>query len=289
MRSRKFVDLFAKCPESKENFLSLYNALHGTSLTLSETKIEPLILEQTVYVGRYNDVSMLVNNRIIVLVEQQSTINENMPFRFLEYVSRVYEKLIPLEKRYKHHLIKLPKPEFYVFYNGEEDYPAEKTLRLSDSFVSEKNSQDFPLELCAKVYNINKRNDTSVVKIVQNCVPLSGYAKLTEYAREAKHQGRKDFLDYAVLRCIKEGTLSEYLKRNSTEVRNMLIGEYDYDTDIKVQRRESYKEGFEAKAIETARKMLDSNLGTPEQIASVTSLPLKQVLELQKEEKLVKV
>lgn len=69
----------------------------------------------------------------------------------------------------------------------------------------------------------------------------------------------------------------------------MLIGEYDYDTDIKVQRRESYKEGFEAKAIETARKMLDSNLGTPEQIASVTSLPLKQVLELQKEEKLVKV
>lgn len=289
MTSRNFVDLFTKFPESKENFLSLYNALHGTSLTLSETKIEPLILEQTVYVGRYNDVSMLVNNRIIVLVEQQSTINENMPFRFLEYVSRVYKKLIPLEKRYKHHLIKLPKPEFYVFYNGEEDYPAEKTLRLSDSFVSEKNSQDFPLELCAKVYNINKRNDTSVVKIVQNCVPLSGYAKLTEYAREAKHQGRKDFLDYAVLRCIKEGTLSEYLKRNSTEVRNMLIGEYDYDTDIKVQRRESYKEGFEAKAIETARKMLASNLGTPEQIASVTSLPLKQVLELQKEEKLVKV
>lgn len=172
MTSRRFVDLFAKCPESKENFLSLYNALHGTSLTLSETKIEPLILEQTVYVGCHNDVSMLVNNRIIVLVEQQSTINENMPFRFLEYVSRVYEKLIPLEKRYKHHLIKLPKPEFYVFYNGEEDYPAEKTLRLSDSFVSEKNSQDFPLELCAKVYNINKRNDTSVVKIVQNCVPL---------------------------------------------------------------------------------------------------------------------
>lgn len=126
------MDLFAKCPESKENFLSLYNALHGTSLNLSETKIEPLILEQIVYVGRYNDVSMLVNNRIIVLVEQQSTKNENMPFRFLEYVLRVYEKLIPLEKRYKHHLIKLPKPEFYVFYNGEEDYPAEKTLRLSE-------------------------------------------------------------------------------------------------------------------------------------------------------------
>lgn len=121
-----FVDLFAKCPEAKENFLSLYNALHGTSLTLSETKIEPIMLEQTVYTGRYNDVSMLLNGRIIVLAEQQSTVNENMPFRFLEYVARLYEKLIPLEKRYEHRLVKLPEPEFYVFYNGEQDYQAEK-------------------------------------------------------------------------------------------------------------------------------------------------------------------
>lgn len=34
--------------------------------------------------------------------------------------------------------------------------------------------------------------------------------------------------------------------------------------------------------------MLDSNLGTPEQIASVTSLPPEQVLELQKEAKPIK-
>lgn len=275
-----FVDLFAKCPESKENFLSLYNALHGTSLPLAETKIEPLILEQTVYTGRYNDVSMLVDEKVIVLAEQQSTVNENMPFRFLEYVSRLYEKLIPLERRYEHHLIRLPEPEFYVFYNGRQNYPAEKVLRLSDAFWPGK-KQDFSLELCAKVYNINKRNEASVV---QRCAVLSGYAKLTEYAREAKAQGRADFLDYAVQRCIKEGTLSGYLKRNSTEVRNMLIGEYDYDTDIRVQRRESAEET----RIETAQKMLDLNLGTPEQIASVTSLPLEQVLELQKEAKLVK-
>lgn len=38
----------------------------------------------------------------------------------------------------------------------------------------------------------------------------------------------------------------------------------------------------------SAQKMLDSNLGTPEQIASVTSLPPEQVLELQKEEKPIK-
>lgn len=70
---------------------------------------------------------------------------------------------------------------------------------------------------------------------MRNCAPLTGYA------RKAKSHGRKDFLDYAVQRCIKEGTLSDYLKRNSTEVRNMLIGEYDYGSEIRVQRMESYK------------------------------------------------
>lgn len=48
------------------------------------------------------------------------------------------------------------------------------------------------------------------------------------------------------------------------------------------------KKAREESRIETAQKMLDSNLGTLEQIASVTSLPLEKIFELQKEAKLVK-
>lgn len=236
-----FVDLFGKCPEAKENFLSLYNAMHGTNLKLSETEIKPIMLEQTVYVGRYNDVSMLVNGEIVVLVEQQSSVNENMPLRFLEYISRLYEKLIPLEERYKEKRIALPKPEFYVFYNGRSDYPAEKILSLSDSFTANGTATKFPLELSVKVYNINKRNDIS---FIEKCKPLFGYAKVVEYAAKAKNEGRKDFLDYAVKRCIEEGILENYLKKNSSEVRNMLIAEYDYDTDIRVKRQESFELGM---------------------------------------------
>ena len=40
---------------------------------------------------------MLLNGKIIILVEQQSSINENMPLRFLEYICRLYEKTVPLE------------------------------------------------------------------------------------------------------------------------------------------------------------------------------------------------
>ena len=73
-----FVDLFSEDKTAKENFLSLYNALHGTSLDTS-TELKPLKLEQAMYTKLSNDVSCLIDNKIIVLAEHQSTINENMP------------------------------------------------------------------------------------------------------------------------------------------------------------------------------------------------------------------
>lgn len=266
-----FVDLFAKCPEAKENFLSLYNALHGTNLNQDKTKIEPVMLEKTIYTGKYNDVSMLIDGKIIVLVEHQSTINENMPLHFLEYVARIYEKLIPLEKRYAHRAIPLPMPEFYVLYNGTLEYPAEKILILSESFQKQAES-DFSLELSVKVYNINRIEFASVL---ENCPPLRGYATLVQYAKKAKSAGIQNWLTYAVQNCIKEGILVEYLKRNSTEVINMLIADYDYDMDIKVQRQEAFEEA----KYETAKNLFELNLN-PEQIAKATSLPLEKIIEL---------
>ena len=73
-----FVDLFSTDEKAKERFLSLYNALHGTKLPL-HCPIEQLKLDNTMYRGLINDVSCLVDNKIIVLAEHQSTINENMP------------------------------------------------------------------------------------------------------------------------------------------------------------------------------------------------------------------
>ena len=49
----------------------------------------------------------------------------------------------------------------------------------------------------------------------------------------------------AVKACIRNGVLKEYLERKGSEVINMLIAEYDYDTDIKVQRQESWEDGME--------------------------------------------
>ena len=73
-----FVDLFSEDEKAKENFLSLYNALHGTHLPLS-SPVENIRLDNVMYMNIINDVSCLVDGKIIVLAEHQSTINENMP------------------------------------------------------------------------------------------------------------------------------------------------------------------------------------------------------------------
>ena len=283
-----FVDLFGRCAEAKENFLSLYNAIHGTNLKIENTSIEPLFLEQTVYTGRYNDVSMLVNGRMVILVEQQSTVNENMPLRFLEYICRLYEKLIPLEKRYRQSRLVLPAPEFYVIYNGTANYPKEKTLKLSDSFEHlEDNDGDsqisFPLEVYVKTYNINKCKNTP---LLTHCTPLSGYAKLVEYAQAAKKNGIQNPIDFAVRKCISEGVLAQYLTQKSTEVRNMLIAEYDYDTDMRVKQEEAWEkgeiQGMKKNKLANAKNFLAEGISA-ELIAKCVQLPLETVINLQKE------
>ena len=35
---------------------------------------------------------------------------------------------------YKQSLVRIPRPEFVVLYNGEAAYPGEMTLKLSDAF-----------------------------------------------------------------------------------------------------------------------------------------------------------
>ena len=289
-----FIDLFCKDQKSgKENFISLYNALHQTNLDLKTTTLEEVNIENILYMALSNDIAILVDGRLIVLVEHQSTINENMPLRLLEYVSRIYEQIVPSEDRYEKKMIKIPYPEFYVFYNGTEEYPVEKELRLSDAFLipEDKYSKDkkISLEILVKVININIDKENPILK---QCRALQEYSTLIELIRETKRENPKAPLEKALSKAINDGILAEYLKRKSTEVRNMLIAEYSYETDIKVQRREAFRlgkeegisEGAEQKAIETAKKFI--KMGLPlEQIAEGTGLSIEVVQQLAEENK----
>jgi hypothetical protein len=49
--------------------------------------------------------------------------------------SRAFSKIIENRSIYRRKLIKIPRPEFIVLYNGDAEYPDMGRLRLSDAFV----------------------------------------------------------------------------------------------------------------------------------------------------------
>ena len=59
----------------------------------------------------------------------------------------------------------------------------------------------------------------------------------------------------------------------------MFFGEYNYETDIRVQRREAFEDGVEQAKIETAKRFISMGL-TLEQIVEGTGLSLDKVQEL---------
>ena len=244
-----FVDLFAHDITAKENFISLYNALHGTNLDVKTTDVQPVMLEQVLYMKYYNDIAMLIDGKIVILIEHQSTINKNMPFRFLEYIARIYEKITTKDEKFGRKLVKLPIPEFYVFYNGKDDYPTESIMKLSDAFMqlgdndklkNQLENTNYLLEISVKVININVDKENPILK---RCETLKEYSEFIEQVRSNIENDVPEPLTNAIKQTIKKGFLSDYLNRKSTEVQNMLLAEYDYDTDIAVQRKEAFDDG----------------------------------------------
>ena len=264
-----FVDFFSEDKTAKTNFLSLYNALHGTDYQ-STAILKNIRLKQVLYMSFANDVSYLADGKIIVLAEHQSTINPNMPIRCLEYIARLYEQFYKSKEKYSRKQLAIPTPEFYVFYNGKEAYSDNSVLELSDAFTQKHD--EYALELSVKVININYDKGSPILKISK---PLEQYSRFVDTVRRHVAIDREHGFEKAIKECIQHDILREYLKRKSKEVLNMLIGEYDYDTDIAVQREEAGKiafakgisqglsQGSRQKALETARLMKQANCEIP--------------------------
>ena len=286
-----FVDYFARDEiVGKKNFIALYNLLSGNHLEYGKAAIKDVRLEQVLYKSFYNDISMLVDGRLVVLVEHQSTVNENMPLRSLIYCSRIYEKITKPRMKFSTALKKIPTPEFYVIYNGVYPYPPEKTLKLSDAFMTECEAP--PLELKVKVYNI--KHPECPLRI-DTCKPLESYVKFIDVVEGRRKQRSSAYMDEAIREAEKSGLLPDYLQRKASEVISMVFNEYDYETDIKVKMEDAFEDGHSAgvadgisqgitqgahdKAVETARNFI--NLGfNLEQIAQGTGLSLEEVEQI---------
>ena len=272
-----FVDLFGKDETAPQNFLDLYNALHGTSLSLKDTTLEQEVLDSVMYMTYANDVAMKINNKIVVLIEHQSTINENMPLRLLDYITRIYDRIIPSKAKFKRALIKIPMPEFYVLYNGVEKTKFYFEKRLSEAFERENDDMTpVPLELVVKVYNINTGIGD---ELLDKCNVLKQYSQLIDlvrYSKEhAEEKGIEQPFSWAIREAKKREILPEYLERKASEVINMFNMEYDYDVDIAVQKEEARQQAY----FQTARTMLQDGF-TIEQVSKYSHLPIADVAKL---------
>jgi hypothetical protein len=184
--------------------------------------------------------------QLVAQQEHQSSINENMPMRFLIYISKKNEKIIDPKSIYKQNLIKVPRPEFIVLYNGIEKYPKEKILKLSTAYEQIGKKKTLTLELSVRVLNINKGHN---LKLEQRSKSLAGYSAFVARVREEQSQGNslKRAIEKAVVYCINKGILRDYLRQNSSEVVNMLFTEFKLKDAKAVWTAEAEARG-EAKA-----------------------------------------
>lgn len=165
-----------------------------------------------------------------------------MPLRDVIYYGRTIEKLVEAKNIYKSSQIKIPTPEFYVFYNGKEDFPKEKILKLSDSYIEE--TKEPMLELIVRVININLFSNHP---ILEKCRPLYEYAWFVQKIREYQEEGRNlsEAIACTIEECVANGIMAGFIRENGSEAVNMLFTQFNMDDSLEVRYEEGIEKGIE--------------------------------------------
>ena len=241
--NRAYKDsLFRLVFEKKEDLLSLYNAINGTNYQ-DVDELEVNVLENALYMGVKNDISFLIGFTLN-LYEHQSTRNANMPLRGLIYITRQFEKYVAQKKLniYSSRLQKLPAPQYIVFYNGAENEPDEKIMRLSDAFMQEGGC----VECEARLLNINYGHNR---ELMEKCQRLKEYAIFVEMVRVYSKEENVQ-LESAITRtideCIEKGILADVLLEQRNEVLSVILSTFDKELYEKDLQEEAYDEGYDA-------------------------------------------
>ncbi len=247
--NRRYKDtVFRMLFRDRTRLLGLYNAVTGNDYQ-DPAALEIVTLESAVYLGVKNDIALLIDLNLY-LFEHQSTVNPNMPLRFLQYVAAEYGRLTAEENLYGGRQVPVPAPHFMVFYNGTAPCPERMLLRLSDAYVghgsaageAETTGMLVPeLELIVQVLNINVGCNE---ELKSQCQTLGEYMQYVDKVRSyARSLPIGEAVDRAVDECIDQGILREFLLVNKAEVRYMSIFEYDEEATRRAMRKTEYERG----------------------------------------------
>jgi hypothetical protein len=277
----------------------LYCALENVTLP-PDTPVIINTLQNVLFMDSINDISFVIGGRLVVLVEHQSSINPNMGLRFLMYIAKIYETMNKNRTLYSTKLMRIPRPEFFVLYNGLAPFPDELTLKLSDAFLdmgelgltaphrdairgphshgsgascagrsaSSYAPQEPALELTVRVLNIN---DGRNAELLSSCKALGEYSEFVAQERSFEQQlgDRQKAMQAAVRYCLDRDILRSFMEKHSREVLRMRITEWNTEEAIAVWREEGVEEGLERGREEGQKKLQEQSRETARKLKAL--------------------
>ena len=242
---------------AKSELLKLYNAINGTHYD-DPAMLTITTLDNAIYMTMENDLSFIIDMRL-ALYEQQSTVNPNLPLRFLMYITDIYSAYTKDMNIYGSKKVQIPLPSFVIFYNGVKSQPDRTEFLLSELFHP---TTDQPaLELKAVMLNINKGHNQELMNACHTLRDYSEYvARIRTYSAEMP---LTDAVEKAITECIHENILRDFLLKNRAEAKAMSIYEYDEEKTLRMFREEGYEDGERNGKIQATIEMcLEFNLSS---------------------------
>ena len=241
--NRTYKDrLFKIIFEDKKELLSLYNALTGKNYQ-NPDELEINTIDDFIYMHLKNDMSFILDDWQN-LFEQQSTFNPNQPLRGFFYFADLYKVKYFGKKIYSTRLLKIPTPQYIVFYNGTTSMPDRKELRLSDAFQQPTEQPD--IEVVAHMLNINYGHNK---ELMERCRKLKEYAQFIDiirhYLRENKQWSNEQAISKAIDDCIQNNILRDILQKERLRVMASILSEFDEVGYKEMIREEAYEDAYE--------------------------------------------
>ena len=259
-----FLDLF----QNKSYLLKLYKTLHPEDTTATEDSLTDVTIENVLTDNLYNDLGFIANNKLMILIEAQSTWTMNILVRVLLYLAQSYHEYFQRTSQnyYKSKKVRMPKPELYVIFTGNKGQKPDK-ISLSKEFFE---STDVDIEVKARVIYESDKDDIINQYII--------FCKV--FNEQTKQHGMTQKAVTETIRICKDrNVLREYLAQREKEVVTIMMSLFDEEQIMKSFIRSERHDAD----VETAKRLLKMGKLSFEEIASGTGLTIKEVEEIEAE------
>lgn len=264
-----FTSLF----RDKEYLLQLYQALHPEDRETTQEDLTIVTLENIMAGGIYNDLGFQLKEKLIFLIEAQSTWTMNILVRVFMYIAKSYQDYIyrTAQNIYGSKKVTLPKPEIYVIYTGSR-----KTRLESISFAEEF----FPEEECCLDIKINMIYDGKKGDIINQYVT---FTKI--FDEQVKKYGLVEEAVRETIRiCRNRNVLKKYLEGRESEVVDIMFTLFSQEEVWDMQMRSKEKEIAVKTMKATAKKMIrEGKLKVGEVAEFFPDLSSEDVAEVEEE------